>query len=173
MLEKLQYVAIVTGRSGLRGVIRVSISRVRHDTLISCVIFIRKQDSRHIGLCEPPDRGLLRTILSSDISGFLQATSEGNRHVRLTNIDFPITCECTAAYHMARIKALWHNRAKSGLRPHYCHPGASAFTLPKPGSSQFWFWSRSTLIGAAIWSNWKRGVRCCEAQCGPGVRLSL
>lgn len=45
MLEQLQYVAIVTGRSGLRGVIRVSISRVGLDTLIYCMIFIRKQDS--------------------------------------------------------------------------------------------------------------------------------
>lgn len=45
MLEKLHYVAIEAGRSGLRGVIRVSISQVGHDTLIYCMIFIRKQDS--------------------------------------------------------------------------------------------------------------------------------
>lgn len=102
MLEKLHYVAIVTGRSGLRGVHQPG--QTRHTYLLHD--FHQEAGLHHIALCEPPDRGLLLTILSSDISGFLQATSEGNRHVRLANIDFPITCECTAAYHMARIKAL-------------------------------------------------------------------
>lgn len=67
MLEKLQYVAMVTGRSGLCGVIRVS-GQTRHTYLLRD--FHQEAGLRHIALCEPPDRGLLRTILSSDISGF-------------------------------------------------------------------------------------------------------